>query len=269
MDRYCVVGNPIKHSLSPLIQNHFAKETNQELVYDKQLVEMDRFEGSILDLFKQGYKGCNVTVPFKEQAFAMCHELTERAKLAQSVNTLKYDAGKIFGDNTDGAGLVKDLTLGYNINLNNISILIIGAGGAAKGIVGSLLKENPSKLVIANRTYEKAEKLAHHFAHLGNVASCSIDHINDHYDLVINATSSSLKGELPLKDLSFIDQNTASYDLMYSSKPTIFMEEARKQGAKAMDGLGMLVEQAAESFKFWRGIEPSTLDLTLKIRQGL
>ena len=269
MDQYCVVGNPIEHSLSPFIQNHFAKSTNKNLMYSKHLVELDKFKETIQDLFSNGFLGCNVTVPFKEQAYAMCHKLTERAKQAQSVNTLKYEDGIIFGDNTDGAGLVKDLTVGKNIVLKDKTILVIGAGGAAKGIIGSLLMQGPKKVIITNRTISKAVSLANHFQHLGNVCYAEIDCIAHGVDVVINATSSSLKGELPPLDTSLINESVVVYDLMYSAKPTVFVQFASELGAVAYDGLGMLIEQAAESFNFWRRIEPSTDGLIETIRSGL
>lgn len=266
MDHYCVVGNPIEHSLSPFIHNYFAKNTSQNLEYGRQLIELDKFKETVVGLFKDGLCGCNVTVPFKEQAYDMCDKLTPRAELAQSVNTLMMCDGIIYGDNTDGAGIVKDLMDNQNVVIKDRDILVIGAGGAAKGIIGSLLEQSPRKLVITNRTSSKSVLLSKHFARWGNVAADTIDCVHGVFDIVINATSGSLKGELPGVPDSVFNRGTVAYDLMYSTKPTVFMEHADALGAVAYDGLGMLIEQAAESFNFWRKIMPDTKELIKVIR---
>lgn len=269
MDQYCVVGNPIKHSLSPFIHTYFAKNTSQDLVYDKRLVELNSFPETILAMFKDGLRGCNVTVPFKELAYSMCDELTERAKMARSVNTLRYDDGKISGDNTDGIGLVRDLTERKHVMLANKNILVLGAGGAAKGIVGVLLQQKINSLVISNRTYSKAELLANQFAEYGTISAVKMNELSGGFDVVINATSSSIGGNIPEISTDVIKNSLVAYDLMYGLKPTAFQNYAVESGIVGYDGLGMLVEQAAESFYFWRGMLPKTNGLTELIRSEL
>lgn len=270
MDRYAVFGNPINHSKSPFIQTLFARQTQQEMTYEKILAPLDDFAGTIQHFFAEGGKGCNVTVPFKEQAFTLAQQLTPRAQLAGAVNTLKLtDDGVLLGDNTDGAGLVQDLAFHLE-DVNAERILIIGAGGASRGVIGALLERKPKLLMIANRTKSKADTLAAIFSRLGPVESCSFDDLNEPYDLIINATSASLSGELPAVPSAIIGKNTVAYDMVYSSSITPFNAWAHDHGAiKTLDGLGMLVNQAAESFVIWRGIRPGTRLVLREMRNNL
>ena len=280
MDRYAVVGHPIEHSKSPMIHAMFAKQTEQSMTYGKIEAPLDGFEACVLDFFASSDgKGLNVTVPFKEQAWALCTSRTERAELAGAVNTLFLDEkGQIRGDNTDGIGLVSDLK-NHGIELKDKKILIVGAGGAVRGVLQTILKELPKKLVICNRTQHKADTLAETFGGLGAVASCSFDAFSrkmdksedgvcsDTFDLVINGTSASLTGKLPPISSTVIAEHTVSYDMMYGSSETVFNHWARDAGAaQSIDGLGMLVEQAAEAFSIWRACVPQTDDVMVALR---
>ena len=256
-DQYAVVGNPVAHSKSPLIHAEFARQTRQDMAYERLLAPLDGFV-KIVEAFRQtGGKGLNVTVPFKEQAFRYASHKTARAEAAGAVNTLKFDEGGVLGDNTDGAGLVRDLTVNLKQALAGKRILLMGAGGAARGVIGPLLADRPAALVLANRTVEKAEQLAEQFG--GKFAALSFDALaGQRFDVVINATAASLKGELPLLPDSLFNPDALAYDMMYGME-TPFMIWAREHGAaKIADGLGMLVEQAAESFYLWRGVRPDT-----------
>jgi shikimate dehydrogenase len=266
MDRYAVVGNPIAHSKSPLIHHWFAEQTGQSLVYEKILVELAAFDEDVSGFFALGGKGLNVTVPFKEQAFRFADVLTERARLAGAVNTLALQSdGTVMGDNTDGAGLVADL-LAQDWPLAGQQILILGAGGAVRGIVGPLLDQKPASLVIANRTMEKALAIAGAFSS-GAVRVSGYAELAGDFDLVINGTSASLANELPPLPPGLLGGQTAAYDLMYSSGPTAFLHWAAGQGVeRRLDGLGMLVEQAAEAFYLWRGVRPQTAPVVEKLR---
>lgn len=270
MDQYAVFGNPIKHSKSPFIHTLFAKQTAQQLIYSAIEAPVDDFENSLNAFFAGKGKGCNITVPFKEQAFAYAQQLTERATLAGAVNTLKLtDDGIIIGDNTDGAGLILDLKNNH-IELNNARILLIGAGGAARGVCGPLLAENPKQLVIANRTFSKAETLADIFSAFGNIKALEFDNLDGDFNLIINCTSASLSGLLPPVKASLVRPETAIYDMMYSSEKTVFNTWASELGARVViDGLGMLVGQAAESFVIWRGIKPGAKQVLTELRFNL
>jgi len=271
MDRYGVFGNPIGHSKSPLIHRLFAEQTAQQLSYDTLLAPLDAFEGYARAFFAEG-RGANVTVPFKEQAFALADSLTERARRAGAVNTLKkLDDGSLLGDNTDGAGLVRDLTVNAGIELRGKRILLLGAGGAVRGILEPFLAEQPQSLVIANRTVDKAEQLARQFADLGPVVASGFDWIDAPVDLIINGTSASLAGELPPISASLIQPgHTCCYDMMYGAGPTAFNRWAAEQGAaRTLDGLGMLVEQAVEAFHLWRGIRPDSAPVLAELRRQL
>lgn len=270
-DLYAVMGNPINHSKSPQIHAEFAKQTQQELIYSAMLVPVGNFDMAVKDFFKGSGKGLNVTVPFKEKAFRFADQLTPRAKSAQAVNTLKLcDNGTIIGDNTDGVGLVQDLTANLGVVIEGKRLLILGAGGAVRGVLKPLLAENPRSITIANRTVSKAEQLAYDFAELGNVDGCGFHDLIGSFDLIINGTSASLQGELaPIEDET-IAPNTQVYDMMYGAEPTKFMTWAMQRGCQnAYDGLGMLVEQAAESFALWRGTKPNTKDVIADIRSQL
>lgn len=271
MDQYVVFGNPIGHSKSPLIHRLFAAQTGEELEYDTLLAPLDDFTACALGFFKQGL-GANVTVPFKEEAFRMVDSLTPRARRAGAVNTLSRQAdGSLQGDNTDGAGLVRDLTVNAGVELAGKRILLLGAGGAVRGVLEPLLAHNPASLVIANRTVEKAEQLAREFADLGPVAASGFSWLKEPVDLIINATSASLAGELPPIDPGLIlPGQTVCYDMMYGKEPTPFCVWAREHGAvQVLDGLGMLAEQAAEAFFIWRGVRPDTAPVLAELRRQL
>lgn len=268
MDRYAVVGNPIAHSKSPEIHSLFAESTNQDMYYEKILVELGQFEPEVSGFFALGGKGLNVTVPFKEDAFQFADELSERAKLAGAVNTLiAREDGSIFGDTTDGAGLVMDLKR-QNVSLNGKSILVLGAGGAVRGVLQDLLREYPSDVVIANRTVAKAEALAQIFAAMGRVTSSSFDELTGWgFDVVINGTSASLSGEVPKLPEGLFNEHGVAYDMVYGDEKTAFMRWAESSGAQFVsDGLGMLVGQAAESFYLWRSLRPDVNSVIKALR---
>ncbi len=260
IDRYAVFGSPISHSKSPRIHTLFAEQTHQALEYTAQEVNAETFIAAVTEFFAQGGKGLNCTVPLKELAYQFATEKTERAKAAKAVNTLKLQSdGSILGDNTDGIGLVNDLTINHGIELKNKRVLILGAGGATRGIITLLLEQKPDCLIVANRTTEKALQLAIEFNH--SFEGCGLDTLHDKaFDLIINATSASLSDELPPLPENLLAEKGVCYDLAYSNTPTAFVRWGQEaQGAsKSLDGLGMLVEQAAEAFLLWRGVRPDT-----------
>ena len=270
-DDYAVMGNPIAHSKSPSIHTLFAEQTQQSILYTAIHVDLEGFKQAVGNFAASGGKGLNVTVPFKQEAWALVTEKSERAERAGAVNTIKIDDDKLFGDNTDGVGLVNDLMINQNIELKNKSILLMGAGGAARGVLIPLLKQNPSSLFIANRTPDKAKDLADDFSDAGNVNGGGYDAIAGlKFDVVINATAASLHGDLPPLPDTLLNNNASCYDMMYRAKPTPFMEWATKHNAvKVLDGLGMLVEQAAESFYIWRNVKPETKIVIEKLRKEL
>ncbi|CAM3304990.1 shikimate dehydrogenase [Pseudomonas floridensis] len=271
MDQYVVFGNPIGHSKSPLIHRLFAEQTGQSLDYQASLAPLDDFTAFARTFFQTG-RGANVTVPFKEEAYRLADSLTERGRRAGAVNTLhKLDDGTLLGDNTDGAGLVRDLTVNYGLNLHGQRILLLGAGGAVRGALEPLLAQEPLALVIANRTVEKAERLAQEFADLGPVFASSYDWLQESVDVIVNATSASLAGELPPISPSLIQPGaTFCYDMMYGKEPTAFCRWASEHGAaRSVDGLGMLVEQAAEAFRVWRGVRPDSAPVLAELRRQL
>ncbi len=267
MDRYVVMGNPISHSLSPAIQSAFARETGQSIEYTKLLVPAGEFSSHARRFFDEGGCGANVTLPFKVDAFEGADVKSERAQVAGAANFLMSRAGRIHADNTDGAGLVADLTRNFGVNLERARILVLGAGGAARGIVAPLLAAKPVRLVIANRTGARALELAARFRDHGAIEAVPLDAIpRDRYDLVLNATSTSTRGEpLPLPSHALASGGLA-YDLAYGDGARAFVERARAAGMKASDGLGMLVEQAAESFQLWRGVRPDTAPVLAELR---
>ncbi len=269
MDNYCVFGNPIEHSRSPFIHQQFALQTQQIINYQKTLVPLDQFPHAVHTFIKQGGKGANVTVPFKEQALLLCDQLSVAAQKAGAVNTLSFIDGKTFGDNTDGLGLVADL-LNNEITLTNKKILLLGAGGAAKGVVLPLLKQNPQQLIIVNRTLEKAENIVAQYQ-VDNLIAFSYQTLPEQtFDLIINATSASLSGFVPDIPSNIVAENTVCYDMVYGKQATCFMLWATKQGATVvMDGLGMLVNQAAASFALWRKVPPQTSIVLQQLRQIL
>jgi shikimate dehydrogenase len=260
-DRYAVFGHPINHSKSPRIHQLFAEQTRQDLTYTAQDVPSEEFKASVDTFFKQGGKGLNCTVPLKELAWSYADQLSDRAQLSKAVNTLIYQAdGRVLGDNTDGIGLVNDLTINHAITLSNQRILILGAGGATRGILAPILAHQPSQIVIANRTLSKADTLATEFAKLGNLRSCDFVGLAQmQFDLIINATSASLSNQLPPLPANLLATNASCYDLAYANEPTAFVRWGISQHARfSLDGLGMLIEQAAEAFKLWRGVKPET-----------
>jgi len=265
---YAVFGNPIAHSKSPLIHTEFARQTGQDLDYRAILAPIDDFAGTVAAFRAQRGAGANVTVPFKHQAFKLATRHTDRALAAEAVNTLKFENdGGILGDNTDGAGLVRDITENLEFSLEGKRLLLLGAGGAASGVSLPLLQCNPEKLVIANRTPEKAVLLADDFKQHGNISGCGFDEITGNFDAVINATSASLKGELPPLPDTLFKPGALAYDMMYGKGDTPFMAWARAHGATHVsDGLGMLIEQAAESFYLWRGVRPDTAPVMQMLR---
>ena len=269
MDKYCVFGNPIKHSRSPFIHQSFAKTTKQAIHYDTCLVELDGFTEAVYDFNAKEGRGANVTVPFKEQALTLADELSERARLAGAVNTLIFKEGKIYGDNTDGEGLVQDL-LRNRVQLNGSRILLLGAGGAAKGVILPLLAQNPKSIIIANRTISKAESLIEQFDN-DKLAACGFEKTaGQEFDVIINATSASLSGTSPAISTSIINNNIVCYDMVYGKSLTPFLAWAKRQGAsRVIDGLGMLVGQAAESFGIWRGVKPSVEPVIHELRESL
>ncbi|WP_434678771.1 shikimate dehydrogenase [Pseudomonas sp. R1-18] len=271
MDHYVVFGNPIGHSKSPLIHSLFAEQTGEALDYRTALAPLQDFAAFARAFFETG-RGANVTVPFKEDAFRLADVLTERARRAGAVNTLSKQAdGTLLGDNTDGAGLVRDLTVNCGFSLRGRRVLLLGAGGAVRGAIEPLLTEKPEVLVIANRTVEKAEALAKEFGDLGPVFPSGFDWLEESVDLIINATSASLTGELPPIAPSLIQPgSTFCYDMMYGKKPTAFCLWSTEQGAaQSVDGLGMLVEQAAEAFLLWRGVRPNSAPVLAEMRRQL
>ena len=260
-DKYAVFGHPINHSKSPRIHQLFAEQTQQQLSYEAQDVPAESFETAVQQFLEQGGKGLNCTVPLKERAWKRAEHLSKRAQFSKAVNTLiLQEDGSLLGDNTDGIGLVADLINNHSMTLVDSRILILGAGGASRGIIEPLMQQSPKKIVIANRTVEKAMTLSYDFAQLGDIKGCSYEDIkNQQFDLILNATSASLTGELPPLGQNILAENGCCYDLAYANKPTAFVLWGREQKAKkSLDGLGMLVEQAAEAFYCWRGVRPET-----------
>ena len=260
-DRYAVIGNPVAHSKSPWIHAAFARATGEDIEYGRIEAPLEGFVETVERWRAEGGKGLNVTLPFKHEAFRFCERVSERARLAQAVNTMVLDQG--FGDNTDGVGLVRDLSQNLQIELAGKSVLLLGAGGAAQGVIGALLEAHVARLVIANRTVSKAKPLAERFA---GVSTCGYDALADElFDLVINATSAGLADESPPLPKEVLGKGIVAYDMVYG-RETPFLAAARRAGARACDGLGMLVEQAAESFFIWRGVRPQTHPVLAKLR---
>jgi shikimate dehydrogenase len=268
-DRYVVIGNPVAHSKSPDIHARFAAQTGQHIVYERLLAPLDGFAATVAEFIAAGGKGANVTVPFKLDACTLATELTARASAAGAVNTLCFNNGKIVGDNTDGVGLVNDIVRNAGIAMHGKRILLLGAGGAARGVILPILGQQPAELVIANRTASKAEDLAKQFAGQGNITACTFNALRGGFDMIVNATSASLTSELPPVPPGVFRAVALAYDMMYGKDPTIFMRHALQQGAAVRDGLGMLVEQAAEAFFTWRGVRPETAGVLAELRAGL
>lgn len=267
MDRYAVVGNPVGHSRSPEIHRLFARATGQDLNYEKLEAPIDGFEEFALGLRDNGYLGLNVTVPFKLDAGKLADTLSARARLAGAVNTLKFDGEDIIGDNTDGIGFVRDIRERLEFTITGAAILVLGAGGGVRGLVASLLEERPKWIAVANRTHGRAQELADEFG----VEAIRFDEVPaEHFDLIVNGTSSSLHQEAPAIDPDTFDDCVLAYDLVYAAAPTPFMGLAKRGGARRVsDGLGMLIEQAAESFLLWRGVRPQTGPVYKELRRQL
>lgn len=272
-DQYWVVGNPIAHSKSPFIHRLFAEQTQQNLRYQAQLIDTEEGEfARVIDQFRaDGGLGLNITVPFKQIAWAYATQRSARADKAGAVNTLWFEGDEIHGDNTDGIGLCNDLFNNHHIQLQGKRILILGAGGAVRGILQPLLETKPKHCVIANRTVSKAQALVELFADQAQLTACNYDALQEQsFDLIINGTSASLQGQLPPLPNGLIAPNGWVYDMMYSATDTKFIHWAKSHGATvALDGLGMLVEQAAESFTIWRGIRPQTAPVIEALRAYL
>ncbi|MES9969324.1 MAG: shikimate dehydrogenase [Candidatus Thiodiazotropha sp.] len=261
MDKYAVIGNPIEHSKSPEIHRAFAEQTGEPVEYDRILGNREDFTGDVRRFAAAGGLGLNVTVPFKEQAWRLADELSPRAHTAGAVNTLSLlENNRILGDNTDGAGLVRDLTVNQGFRLQGKRLLMLGAGGAVRGVIRPLLEQQPKRIIIANRTASKAYSLANGAAVYGQVAGCGLDELEGmQFDLIINGTAAGLAGEVPSIPDTVLAKGGWCYDMLYSNQATAFQEWGYQQrAARSLDGLGMLVEQAAESFRIWRGILPET-----------
>ena len=272
-EQYVVIGNPIAHSKSPDIHAAFALQTGQQLRYTRCLAPIDGFAATVRALVQSGCKGANVTLPFKLEAAALALTLSERAREAGAVNTLSFVGDDIIGDNTDGAGLVNDIVRNARVQIAGKRILLLGAGGAARGALLPLLHEHPQQIVIANRTAATADALAAHFGaraeHGQQIRACSFEAIAGVFDIVINATSASIGGAMPPVPASAFGAGTLALDMMYARAPSVFMQFAESQGATARDGLGMLVEQAAEAFALWRGVRPDGAPVLAQLRERL
>ena len=263
-DKYAVVGNPIGQSRSPEIHAMFARQTRQAMTYERIEIPLDAFEERALALRDAGYRGLNVTVPFKVDAAKLSDELLPRARLAGAVNTLMFDGDTIVGDNTDGIGFVRDVSGRLKFEFAERSVLVLGAGGAVRGVIGALLDASPRWIAVSNRTHQRAEELAEEFG----VEAILLDEVPaEHFDLIVNGTSTGLKHDAPPIDPETFNDCALAYDLVYAADPTPFMELARNGGAKTVcDGLGMLIEQAAESFLLWRGVRPDTAPVYRELR---
>lgn len=270
-DRYAVIGNPIAHSRSPLIHAAFARQTGQDIDYGRILGSREDFAGDVRRFVAAGGRGLNVTVPFKEEAFALAEERSDRAQAAEAVNTLiVLPDGRLRGDNTDGIGLVRDLCCNNRFMLEGARVLLLGAGGASRGVLRPLLAERPALVVVANRTPDKAVRLAAAAAGQGPVEGCGFEALpGRRFELIVNGTAAGLQGGVPAIPDGCLAAGGWVYDMMYGSEPTAFVRWGQAHGAaRALDGLGMLVEQAAESFFLWRGVQPDTAPVIDALRAG-
>ncbi|PYE14202.1 shikimate dehydrogenase [Paraburkholderia silvatlantica] len=284
-DRYAVVGNPVAHSKSPYIHAQFALQTGERVEYGRLLAPLDGFVEQVQAFHAAGGRGLNVTVPFKLEAHALAHKLSPRAAAAGAVNTLRFDTDGIFGDNTDGFGLVRDIEVNLGVALEGARVLLLGAGGAARGVVLPMLERRPREITIVNRTAPKAHALVEQFAGAAGEFGCLLNGGGPQavyrdpvyrdpvdlkpYDIIVNATAGSLDAALPECDERAFGTHTLAYDMMYGAQPTVFMRHAQALGARAADGLGMLVEQAAESFFVWRGVRPEGAPVLAALRAQL
>ncbi len=274
-DLYCVMGNPVEHSKSPWIHARFAQLTGQDLRYTRRLVPLDGFAQAVQAWRAEGGKGCNVTVPFKFSAATLATQLSPRARLAQACNTLRLDGGtRVYGDNTDGVGLTRDILVNAGFDLAGRTILLVGAGGAAAGVLGPLIEAHPARIVLANRTLPKAVALVQRHAALAQrqqvaLEAMALDQLPGGFDVVINATASSLAGGGAPVAARVLAAGALAYDLMYGPAAQHFLAWARENAAQPRDGLGMLVEQAAESFLVWRGVRPPSAQVLAELRATL
>lgn len=260
-DRYVVIGNPVAHSKSPEIHAAFARATGQDMEYGRLEAPLDAFAATVERWRRDGGKGANVTLPFKHEAFRLCAQVSARARLAQAVNTMRFEDS--FGDNTDGVGLVRDLTQHLQVALKGKHVVLLGAGGAAQGVIGALLEAGVVRLAVANRTVAKARALAERFP---GITACGYEELaGERFDVIVNATSAGLSGEAPAVPPHVLRGARLAYDMVYG-RDTPFLAAARHAGVRAADGLGMLVEQAAESFFLWRGVRPATRPVLDKLR---
>ena len=274
MDLYRVIGNPVSHSQSPWIHTRFAALTGQTLQYDKQRVPVDGFVSAVQQFFAEGGRGCNVTVPFKFEAAALATQVSDRAQLAQAANTLTVQNGTVQADNTDGAGLVNDIQRNAGFDLAGRRILLIGAGGASAGVLAPLVQTQPASITVANRTVDKAHALVNRHTDLAllqktELLAQTLQGLEGDFDVIINATTSSLSGGAVPVAASTLKPGALAYDMMYGPAAQGFMTWAREHGAQPRDGLGMLVEQAAEAFVIWRGVLPPSQQVLAELRANL
>ncbi|VAW73198.1 Shikimate 5-dehydrogenase I alpha [hydrothermal vent metagenome] len=269
-DQYAVMGNPISHSKSPYIHTLFAQQSQQDLEYSAIEVPLNGFSQAVKSFTATQGRGLNITVPFKQEAWKLVDTHSERAIRAQAVNTIIVNSdNSLTGDNTDGLGMLADISRNHSINIQGLDVLVIGAGGAVRGVLEPLIKTNPKSITIVNRTITRAQELASNFSDLATISVIEFEQLANEtpYDLVINGTSASLAGELPPLPDQLLTPGACCYDMMYSDQQTIFVQWALTHGATtALDGLGMLVEQAAESFQLWRGIRPNTASVISALR---
>jgi shikimate dehydrogenase len=270
-DRYAVLGNPVAHSKSPFIHAQFAHQTGQTLVYERVLCPLDGFAAAVRHFAAGGGRGCNVTAPFKFETPALAHRCTERVLLAGAANTLRFDAGDWQADNTDGVGLVRDIEQGAGVRLQGLRVLLVGAGGAGAGVLGPILQAGAAEVVLANRGITKAERLVQRHAtlaaaHQVRLSACGLENTGSGFDVLINASATSLQGQVSPVPATTLARGALAVDLMYGPAAEPFLAWARAAGATARDGLGMLVEQAAEAFHFWRGQRPHTTPVLAALR---
>jgi shikimate dehydrogenase len=267
-DAYGLFGYPVHHSWSPFIHGVFARQTGQDMCYRLYESPPERFRSDVVEFFSRGGYGLNVTLPHKQAAADIVNELTPRAERADAVNTIVRREERLIGDNTDGAGLLADLVGNMKLRWKSPRILLLGAGGAARGAVEALMSLKPRLMVVANRTEERALALAREFAELGEIHGCEFSDLeHQRFDLIVNATSASLRGEVPLVPIDVVDSRTTCYDMAYGVGDTPFVAWARRlRAARAEQGWGMLVEQAAEAFALWRGVRPDTAPVLAVLR---
>jgi shikimate dehydrogenase len=274
LDHYCVMGHPISHSRSPWIHTRFAELTGEPVFYDKREIPLDHFDRSVHAFIAEGGRGCNITVPFKFEAAALASHTSERCLLAQACNVLTFKDGQILADNTDGMGLVDDIERNAGLSLKGLRLLLIGAGGAAAGVLGPLLNAQPAHICVANRTLRKATELVARHQALATLRNTELlahilQGLEGDFDVIINATASSLSGAGVPVNASVLKPGALAYDMMYGPGAQGFMDWARRHGAVPRDGLGMLVEQAAEAFLIWRGVRPPSGQVLAELRKVL